>query len=139
MQHVDQGCELRREAAVQHFPAGRHFLRSELHGAPADRRPQPTERHFARGVVQDTRHLVHKIVATRAIALPVRSEFLARAKDFLDDDIKLAPRDVLRAGVGERSQAHAQSPAILLGISQAVDVVDAYAVDQAVCKKLKQL
>ena len=81
------------------------------------------ERRGAGRIVQQRADIVHEVVAGRALDGPVGAQRFAGREDLLDDDVR--PRVALRG------QPLMQPPAIRARIGEAVDVIDAQAVDVA--------
>ncbi|PAV65982.1 hypothetical protein WR25_27208 [Diploscapter pachys] len=114
----DAGVELARKLPGQQvLPCG-EFLAFEIEVAVAHVLPQLLERQRAERFVDQRRDLLHKVVAAGAVDAPADGLAFAGAEDLLDDD----------PGIG--AKAVAQRAAIADRVGQAVDVIDADAVDQ---------
>ena len=72
---------------------------------------------------------VHEVVARRALDRP-RRQLLAHRQNVLDDDVGVVARR-LRPLAAARVETYAQRLAIAGGIGEAIDVIDAHAVNQA--------
>ena len=99
---------------------------------PALRLPQLAERQFAMRVVLQQRHLVHELVTGSAVHRPFLRQLFTSAENLLHED---------REGriAAQLPDASAQPAAIGTRVGQAVDVIDAQAVDQAALDQLEDL
>ena len=113
------GVELGAKAARQNLAAGGLLLGGKVARPAAQRRPSLGQHALAARVVLQGADLVHEVVAGGAVAAPVGRQALAGQQDLLDHEV--------RAGF----QACAQGPAVGGGIAEAVDMVDAQAIDDA--------
>ena len=120
------GFELGGEASRHDLAPRRLFLGREPGRAPAQRRPGRRQRRFARRIVLQRAHVVHEVVAGGAVARPVARQGLAAQQDLFDHQ------------PGPLAQPPAQRPAIACRIGEAVDMVDAQAVDQALGMKAER-
>ena len=130
-----QGMHGRFEFAVQrggeHQAARFPHLFEEVLGAAGPLRPELAQRGFAAGGVLHRRHLVHEFVAGGAVDAPAFPQLLAFGEDLLDVDGEAVLRRAAGAAGAEVVDATAQLAAIGARIGQAIDVIQAQAVEQA--------
>ena len=122
---LGQDVELAREQLLEHEPLRpvdhrRKGIRLARHLGP-----QALQRVDALRVDQQAQHLVGELVAGGAGDRPVGGQPLLADQDLLDQDVEGL------VGAGDVPQAVLQPVEVTLWIGEAVDVVDAQALDQA--------
>src|SRR6185436_6115172 len=113
-------------------------LAVEIAVPAADTLPQVGERPFSAPIVLQSAHLVHEVVTGSPIGLPAWREGFVMGEDFFDDEVGGPGGAVTRPLALKRAQARPQLRAVLLRLREAVDVVDAHAVDEPLRVKPKQ-
>ena len=126
------------EIALQQLAACLSLDRRKVPAVTADLAPECVERRLSRRGVEEQRHLVHEIVSARAVRAPAARQLLAGRENLLDDEIGRPRAGLRRALRIEAGEAAAQAPAIGFGIGQAVDMVDAETVDDALAIEAQQ-
>jgi hypothetical protein len=133
VQRPRDAIQFRREVLRQDLaPRDERFV-GESGAAAGEFAPGARERFGAARIVQQRAHVVHEVVAGRAVHLPVAAQGFAARQNLLDDEIR-APVAVLQRGrplVREFFQPLAQALAILARLGEAIDVIDSHAVDQS--------
>src|SRR5262249_45645295 len=124
------GFELSGETPRQDLAACRLFLYRKAGRAPADLRPQFGERSLAPRLVLQKVHLIHEVVAARSRGLPALWQRVVAEQDLLNNDIGRLVWIGSRSARRKRLEPLAECAAIASRLRQAVDVIDAHAVDQ---------
>jgi len=119
--------ELGLQRTAQDFLARLPLLLAEIAAAAAVRAPQCSQRCTAAARVQHAADLVHEVVAGGAVAGPVLRQRLAGREDLFHVHRERARRQATRAA--GLVQARAQAAQVGRRIGQAVDMVDAQAID----------
>ncbi len=140
-QCLRNGFEIACQRAGQHQLTGLADLLHEVGRAAAGLAPQGTERLAPRRVVLQQRHLVHELVAGGAIHAPVIVQALPRGEDLFDVDGQMdalfGRRGAALPGRAQAIDATTQAPAVAARVGQAIDVVDAQTIDQAIADELE--
>lgn len=103
--------------------------------ASADPLPEFAQRSFAARIVLQQADLVHEVVAGGAVAQPILGQALLATEDLLN-----VQQHRRAAAMGaDPLAAAAQASAIAARIGQAVDVIDAQAIEQTVLEQLEDL
>ena len=123
--------QLAAQAFAQDLAAGGLGLDLEVAGAAGRGGPERGERRLAGRVVQDGGGVAHEVVAGGAVGQPVGGEALVRGEDLLDPDDRAVVAQIRRRARLQRVQPAAQLAAVFARVGEAVDMVDAHAVDQA--------
>ena len=125
------GEELAGEAVGEDLAAGGHRLLGEVGRPAGGLDPDAGQFGLALRAVQHGGDFVHEIIAGRTVGLPFGGQAFMGGEDFLDPDHRVALRQRVRAGFPRALQAAAQLAAIAARVGQAVHVVQAHAIDQA--------
>ena len=119
------------EIIGQNLPPRRRLFFLKAPGPSRQAGPRPGQRRLALRIVQHAADLIHKVVAGGAIRAPCGRQFLAARENFLHYDVGRAFRRLRRPRRTRHLHHPPQFPRIAARVRQAVDMVDAYAVDQA--------
>ena len=130
MEGCGDGCEFAAEAFAQDLAARGLGLVFECGGAAGEAGPEGGEGDFAGRVVQDGAGVVHEVVSGGAVGGPIGREAFMGEQDLLDPEHGPLAQAV-RALRGEGVEAAAELAAVVARAGEAIDVVDADAIDEA--------